>query len=40
MSRSLFGAWGAGLPQESFARAVAAAALLGVTRDEIGRAHV
>ncbi|QKS28778.1 MAG: hypothetical protein HT579_07500 [Candidatus Accumulibacter similis] len=33
MSRSLFGAWGAGLPQESFARAVAAAALLGVTRD-------
>ena len=33
MSRSLFGAWGAGLPQESFARAVAAAALLGVGRD-------
>ena len=33
MSRSLFGAWGAALPQESFARAVAAAALLGVGRD-------
>jgi hypothetical protein len=34
MSRSLFGAWGAALPQESFARAVAAAALLGVGRDQ------
>ncbi|MCM8613509.1 hypothetical protein [Accumulibacter sp.] len=33
MSRSLFGAWGAALPQESFARAVAAAALLGVGRE-------
>ena len=33
MSRSLFGVWGAHLPQESFARAVAAVALLGVGRD-------
>lgn len=35
MSRSLFGAWGAALPQESFARAVAAVAALGMKREAL-----
>ena len=35
MSRSLFGAWGAGLPQEHFARALAAVAALGLRKDSL-----
>ena len=40
MSRSLFGAWGARLPHESFARAIAAVAALGLRKDALAEQAV
>ena len=40
MSRALFGTWGAGLPQEKFARALAAVAALGLRKDGLAEQAV
>jgi hypothetical protein len=40
MSRSLFGAWGASLPHERFAKAIAAVAALGLRKDALAEQAV